>query len=149
MVKKHMHILETDPETGERYCVICGEIMNEEDADYIPINRYLAKPAKKLKDYALDHGIELNEKEITAILYYVSNFYEAKRRQGIEPHLKKNIIRYFIFLEMVKSGRNIDALKVKPINNQRFISTLKQIGFSDFRLKQIFINLPMVARWID
>jgi hypothetical protein len=149
MEEKHTHILATAADTGERYCVICGEVMNDDYIDEMPINKYFSKSAKNVKDYALDHGIELNEKEITAIIYHVSKFYEVKRMRGIQPHLKKNIIRYFIFLEMVKSGRNLDALKVKPSNNQRFISTLKLIGFDNLRLKQIFISMPIIARWID
>jgi len=110
--------------------------------------RMLIQSIDRIKEYAREHNIILTDSDINNILYYAAKFYEVKRAKGTEPHLKDNIIGYLIYLDLVQFNKNIDAMRIKPANNSKFIEVLKLLGFSDALLKQLFIDKPMIARWI-
>jgi len=111
-------------------------------------NRFLILAIDRIKEYAREHNIIIDDADINNILYYAAKFYDVKKKGNLEPHLKDTIIGYFMFLDLVQYNRNADAMRIKPRNNSKFIDLLKSIGFTDEKLKQLFINIPIIARWI-
>ncbi|MEM3264675.1 MAG: TFIIB-type zinc ribbon-containing protein [Thermoplasmata archaeon] len=186
--KEHKHTIVTDPDTGDRYCSVCGEVIESEPLvqetaidiktgepsghstglgttpniahgqavgksgrryDILPDKqRYFVTTTDRVKEYAREHDIILNEDDLSNIRYYAGKFYDYKKAHKLQPHAKDTIIGYFVFLNCVQYGRNFDAEKVKPKNNSNFIKVMKELGISNSELKQLFITRPMIARWI-
>jgi hypothetical protein len=186
--KEHTHTAVLDADTGEKYCSVCGEIIESEPLvqetaidrktgepkgystglgtspniahgqavgksgrryDILPDRqRFFITTMDRVAEYGREHDIRLSEDDMHNIQYYVGKFYDYKIAHKLQPHAKELIIGYFVFLNAVQYGKNYDAVKIAPANNNKFITVLREIGFSDEKLKQLFVTYPMIARWI-
>ncbi len=108
----------------------------------------LSNIRNKIQECLLEHETTPNKDDMKNILFYISKFYDNKQKDKLEPHIRDNIIKDFIYLNLISNKRYFEAIKFTPKNNSFAVNNYKYVGISNEKLKKIFYNNLMLYRWI-
>ncbi len=108
----------------------------------------LSNIRNKIQECLLEHNTIPNKVDMNNILFYISKFYDNKQKDKLEPHIRDNIIKDFIYLTLTSNKRYSEAIKFTPKNNSFAVNNYKYVGISNDKLKKIFNNNLMLYRWI-